>query len=96
MAAPSLSAIPSSSLKFSPFCIPRPPEMTISAEVSSGRSDSATSSPTNAEMPASCTASTASTEALPPSAATASKAVVRTVMTFFASALCTVAMTLPA
>ena len=39
IAAPSLSAMPSSSLKFSPFCIPLPPDMTILALVSSGLSD---------------------------------------------------------
>jgi hypothetical protein len=95
MAAPSLSAMPSSSLKFSPFCMPRPPEITTEAAVSSGRSDSAISWLTKLEIPASCAASTAASSALPPSAATASKAVVRTVITFLASLDCTVAITLP-
>ena len=38
---------PLKSLKFSPDCIPRPPDITIFAAVSSGRSDFDTSSLTN-------------------------------------------------
>jgi len=46
--------------------------------------------------PSSSPASTGSTEAEPPSAAALSNAVVRTVMTFFASFVLTVAIALPA
>ncbi|MDT4859047.1 hypothetical protein FQZ97_935410 [compost metagenome] len=95
-AAPSLSAREYSSLKLSPFCMPRPPETTILAAVSSGRSDLASSSPTKADLPASLTVPTASTAAEPPSALTASKPVPRTVITFTAAEDCTVAMALPA
>ena len=95
-AAPSLSAKLSSSLKFSPFCIPRPPETTTRAAVSSGRSDFASSSPTKAERPASWALDTASTLAVPPWAGTGSKAVPRTDTTFLASPDCTVAMPFPA
>ncbi|MCY1458349.1 hypothetical protein D9M71_757230 [compost metagenome] len=95
-AAPSLSARLYRCLKLSPLPMPRPPETTILAAVSSGRSDLASSSPTKAEMPALCAAPTASTAAEPPSAATASKPVVRTVITLMAALDCTVAMALPA
>ena len=50
-AAPSLSATSSRSAKLSPLCMPRPPEITIRAEVSSGRSDCVRSWPTNADRP---------------------------------------------
>ncbi len=95
MAAPSLSAMPSSSLKFSPLPMPRPPETTTLAAPSSGRSLWASSSPTKLDWALSTTTSTASMAALP-SSPTASKAVARTVITFRASSLCTVAMALPA
>ncbi|MOA03470.1 hypothetical protein D3C78_1229790 [compost metagenome] len=66
------------------------------AEVSSGRSDLATSSPTKREMPASVTLAMASMLAEPPLAATASKPVPRTLITLTAALDCTVAMALPA
>jgi len=50
----------------------RPPEMMILAEVSSGRSDFDSSSPTKDEMPGSGAAPTASTGAEPPAAAAGS------------------------
>ena len=68
----------------------------ILAEVSSGRSFFAISEPMNSDLPESATAVTASTVAEPPVAAAGSKPVVRTVITFTASTLCTVAMALPA
>ncbi|MDT4888972.1 hypothetical protein FQZ97_1256120 [compost metagenome] len=83
-------------MKLSPFCMPRPPETTILAAVSSGRSDLASDSKTKAEVPASVTVPTASMAAEPPSAAAASKPVPRTVITFTAAEDCTVAMALPA
>ena len=96
MAAPSLSAIPSSNLKFSPFCIPRPPEITISAEVNSGRSDLANSSLTKLEISRLESSSKFSFEADPPWSSQSSNPVVLTVTTFIASELLTVAMQLPA
>jgi hypothetical protein len=54
----------------------------ILAEVSSGRSLLATSSPTKVDRPGSAAAATLSTAALPPSPV-AAKVEVRTVMTFF-------------
>jgi hypothetical protein len=68
----------------------------ILAAVSSGRSSLAISLPTKLDPPAAAMAATLSTAALPPVAAAASKPVVRTVMTLTASALCTVAIALPA
>ena len=50
-APPSLSASASSSLKFSALCMPRPPETTILALVSSGRSERVNSWPTKADSP---------------------------------------------
>ena len=67
----------------------------ILAEVSSGRSDLDSSSPTKFESPGSAAAATFSTGAEPPSPA-ALKAVVRTVMTFLASVERTVWIALPA
>ena len=96
MAAPSLSAIGSMYLaKFSAEPSERPPEMMILAEVSSGRSFFAISSPLNVESCGSAAAATFSIGAEPPSAA-AGKAEIRTVMTFLASVACTVWMALPA
>ena len=69
--------------------------MMIRAEVSSGRSDWAISSPLKVDMPGSSAAFTVSMAAEPPSAA-AGKAAVRTVITFLASVACTVWMALPA
>jgi len=68
----------------------------ILAAVSSGRSFLAISEPTKVDLPASAAAAGVSMDALPPVAAAGSKPVVRTVMTLVASALCTVAMALPA
>ena len=68
----------------------------ILAAVSSGRSFLAISLPMKLLKPLSATAVNVSIEALPPLAAAGSKPVVRTVMTFLASRLCTVAMALPA
>jgi hypothetical protein len=73
----------------------RPPEMMILAEVSSGRSDFDSSSPTKPEMPGSAAAATASTGAEPPSPV-AWNAAVRTVITFLRSVERTVWMALPA
>ena len=70
--------------KFSRLCIARPPETMIFADVSSGRSLFATSSPTKLERPGSAAAAAFSIPALPPSPA-AAKVEVRTVMTFLAS-----------
>ncbi|MGY4297857.1 hypothetical protein ACVWXN_005952 [Bradyrhizobium sp. i1.4.4] len=81
--------------KFSRLCMARPPETMILAEVSSGRSLFATSSPTKDDRPGSAAAATLSTDALPPSTA-AAKVEVRTVMTFLASFDFTVWMALPA
>ena len=96
MAAPSLSAIPSSNLKFSPFCIPRPPEITISAEVNSGLSDLANSSLTKLEMPRLESSSKISLVADPPWSSQSSNPVALTVITFIASELLTVAIQFPA
>ncbi|MCY1555933.1 hypothetical protein D9M68_926380 [compost metagenome] len=74
----------------------RPPETMILAAVRSGRSFLAISLPTNVLLPASAAAAAVSTAAEPPVAAAASKPVVRTVMTFTLSLLCTVAIALPA
>ena len=96
IAAPSLSATGSMYfVKFSRFCIARPPEMMILAEVSSGRSDLDNSSPANVEIAGSAAAATASTGAEPPWPA-AGKVEVRTVITFFLSADFTVWIALPA
>src|SRR3954462_3046654 len=95
-AAPILSATGSMYLvKFSRDCIARPPEMMILAEVSSGRSDLDSSSPTNDEMPGSAAAVAFSTDAEPPSPV-AWNVEVRTVMTFLASFDFTVWIALPA
>ena len=86
----------SSSLKFSFEPRPRPPEITILALVSSGRSDLDRASLANFEVPGSAAAAIFSIAALPPSAA-AAKAVVRTVMTFLAPlGACKVSVALPA
>jgi hypothetical protein len=74
----------------------RPPETTMRAAVSSGRSDFTTSAPTKELRPGSGAAATASMGALPPVAATGSKEAARTVITFFSSAVFTVASALPA
>ena len=76
--------------------MPRPPEITTRAAVSSGRSLLDSSADTNRDTAGLATAATASTAALPPSAATGSKLAARTVITFLASLLFTVAIALPA
>ena len=90
-----MSASFSMMAKFSSEPTPRPPETTILAEASSGRSEAATLSSTQAEVPGSA----------PPPAVSigqgacspvASKLAPRTVTTFFASLDCTVWMALPA
>ncbi len=83
-------------MKLSPFCIPRPPEITTRAAVSSGRSLRDSSAETKRELSGTSTAGAGSIGALPPSAGTGSKLAARTVMTFFASGLATVASALPA
>ncbi len=81
--------------KFSSDPTPRPPETTIFALVSSGRSDAATLSSTQEARPAAVAPETFSTGAAPP-AATAAKFAVRTVKTFTLSADFTVWIALPA
>ncbi len=83
-------------MNFSALPSARPPETMILAAVSSGRSFLAISLPTNLLLPLSATAVAVSTAALPPVAAAGSKPVVRTVITFFSSRLCTMAIALPA
>ncbi len=82
--------------KFAPSCIPRPPDTTIPADVSSGRSDFDSSDFSKRERPASPVTGTASIFAVPPDAAAGSKAVLRTVIIFTASLDDTVASALPA
>ena len=76
--------------------MPRPPEMTILAAVSSGRSLCAISSFTNEDKSETPSADIDSMEADPPLAFTGSKAVALTVMTLVESLDLTVAMQLPA
>src|SRR5258708_24680567 len=96
MAAPSLSATGSIYLaKFSRLCMARPPEMMIRAEVSSGRSDFDSSSPTKPELFGSGPAATLSTGAEPPAPAAWNPAV-RIVITFLDSFARTVLIALPA
>ena len=76
--------------------MPRPPETTTRAAVSSGRSDLLSSADTKREVTGVSSMFTASMVALPPSAGTGSKLAARTVITFLASEDCTVAMALPA
>ena len=76
--------------------MPRPPETTTRAVVSSGRSFSESAAPSNEDRPESEAPCTASTGAWPPSAGAASNAVARTVTSLTASPDCTVAMALPA
>ncbi len=76
--------------------MPRPPEMTILAEVRSTWSLSDSACETHFDRPVSSPPLTGSIAALPPSAAAASNLIVRTVMTLILSADCTVASALPA
>src|SRR5215813_4918314 len=71
-------------VKFSRLCIARPPDTMILAEVSSGRSDFDSSSPTNEDTPGSFATATDSIGAGPPAGA-AWKVAVRTVITFVLS-----------
>ena len=75
--------------------MPRPPEMTILAAVSSGRSDLESSSEMNSDLNGPDAAPISSISAEPPSP-TFSKVVGRTVMTFLASEDFTVIIALPA
>jgi electron transfer flavoprotein alpha subunit len=95
IAAPNLSAIPFKRAKFSPFCLPRPPDITTSAAVSSGRSDSVCSTLTNV---LNCESDTVSTVLILTAACSPckSKLLARTVITFLASSDLTVAIALPA
>ena len=95
IAAPNLSAIPCNKLKFSPFCIPRPPEITTVAAVNSGRSDLVCSSLTKLLSAESDTVLTAVIGALACSVCK-SKLLARTVITFLLSSDLTVAIALPA
>ena len=83
-------------LNASPEPIPRPPDTTTLAAVSSGRSDLVSSRPIIVARPASGAGASASTAAEPPVLEAASKPVERTVMTLILSLLCTVARALPA
>ena len=75
--------------------MPRPPETTMRAAVSSGRSLTLISEPSKLEMPTAGAAVTMSIGAAPPSLA-AAKAVVRTVPTTILSLVSTVSSALPA
>jgi hypothetical protein len=70
--------------------------MTTRAAVSSGRSLRDSSAETKRDRLGSSTAGASTMVALPPSAGAGSKLAARTVMTFFASLLRTVASALPA
>ena len=86
MAAFSLSASASSSVKFSPLPRPRPPDTTMRALVSSGRSDFVSSWPVTFDVGQSpAAAGIFSIAALPPVAGAASNAVARTVITLIGS-----------
>ena len=76
--------------------MPRPPEMTTRALVSSGRSDLVNSWETKTDRPASAAAAMSSMGAAAAPAGAGSKAVPRTVMTLMASFELTVARALPA
>ena len=76
--------------------MPRPPEITTRAAVSSGRSLLDSSADTKRDTPVCSGGSTVSIGALPPSAGTGSKLAARTVITLFRSADFTVASALPA
>uniref|UniRef100_A0A6B0UYC6 Putative secreted protein n=1 Tax=Ixodes ricinus TaxID=34613 RepID=A0A6B0UYC6_IXORI len=96
-AAPILSARSYSILKFSPLFMPRPPEITFFALVSSGRSLLLSSWPSNADSVWSNSAVGASSEAAPaPVKPTASKHVPRTRSTFTASLALSVWTAFPA
>ena len=75
--------------------MPRPPETTMRAAVSSGRSLTLISLFSKLASPSGAGAVMVSTAALPPSSAEA-KAVVRTVATIFLSLVLTVSSALPA
>ena len=97
MAALSFVAIPSRSLKLSEFCIPLPPDTTISADINSGRSDTVSSFLTNVGLllffvGKSCLINSG----LPPSVEVLSKEVVLIVRTFLLCSVLTVAIHAPA
>lgn len=82
-----------------PLFIPRPPEITIEAEVKSGRADLLTFSETKDDNPASQSSldnETASVVADPPSVAALSNPVERVKINLTGSSICTVAIALPA
>eukprot|EP00962_Isochrysis_galbana_P014845 scaffold4252_cov114-Isochrysis_galbana.AAC.5 len=96
-AALSLRARVSSMAKFSLVLRPRPPDTTVFADASSGRSLLATSSLSHSDLPAGATSTpAAATVADPPSADAFSKDVGRTVNTLIGSSDLTVARALPA
>ena len=85
IAAPIASATGSKSfLKFSPDCSPRPPEITMRAEASSGRSEVVSSAFSKLDSPAAAGPLIVSTGADPPSCAEAN-AEIRTVRIFLGS-----------
>ena len=97
MAAPSFSATGvMTSSNFSAEPSARPPEMMIFAEVSSGRSESDSRSPTKVDSPGSAGTAASSTGAAAPPAPVAWNDAVRMVITFLASDEVTVWMALPA
>ena len=90
-----MSASFSISAKSASLPTPRPPETTIFAEVSSGRSEAATLSSTQDDRPVAVSPEIVSTAAAPV-AATAPKVAVRTVKTLILSDDFTVWIALPA
>ena len=96
IAAFNLSAIAFISLKFSPLCIPLPPEITTRAVPSSGLSDLLSSLLINFEIFGTSTASIFSIGADPPEVGAGSNDVGLIVIHFFLSLLLTVANAFPA
>src|SRR5262249_56954474 len=82
-------------VKFSPFLRPRPPEHTIDASVSTGRSDLVSANSTNFVLPSPAEADAFSTVPLPPLGA-GSNAVPRIEITRGPASTLTVANRLPA
>ena len=76
--------------------MPRPPETTTPAVVSSGRPEVLRVWPSKRASAGASGTSTGSTAALPPVAAAGSNAVPRTVSILIGSVACTVAIALPA
>ena len=96
IAAFNLSAIAVMSLKFSPLCIPLPPEITILAVPSSGLSDLISSFLTNFVFWDGSVFSPLTISADPPEVGAGSNDVGLMVTHFFLSVLLTVANALPA